>query len=81
MTIIQLDMPGCGTCAMMSRMLGDRVEHALASDRPDLLALTNATSSPVFLVYEGDKYLGSFSGAMPLSVWEAKVQQRVKGEA
>ena len=79
MTVIQLDMPGCGTCAMMARILGDRVEHASAIERPDLLALTTATSSPVYIVMDGDKYLGSFSGAMPLSVWERKVQESQKG--
>ena len=68
-----LSMPGCGTCAMMSRLLGDRVEHALVTERPDLLALTDIQAAPMYIVMEGDTYLGAFAGAMPVSLWELRV--------
>jgi hypothetical protein len=80
MRVIQLSLKGCSTCAMMSRILGDRVEHQMIADRPDLVALANATSSPIFAVMKGDTYLGSFCGSMPLSVWERKVSECQKGE-
>jgi hypothetical protein len=80
MRVIQLSLKGCSTCAMMSRILGDRVEHQMIADRPDLVALANATSSPIFVVMNGETFIDSFSGSMPLSVWERKVSECQKGE-
>lgn len=74
-----LTRPGCNQCAMMKRILGDRVEYADAQERPDLTALTRYTSLPVYLVMDdtGDAAdsvcIGSFYGAMPLKEFQRRL--------
>ena len=73
-----LTRPHCQQCAMMRRILGDRVEYADAETRPDLTAQTRYTSLPVFLVFDGPQdggsvCIGSFYGLMPLAEWERRL--------
>ena len=69
-----LTRPHCQQCAMMKRILGDRVEYADASERPDLTALTKYTSLPVFIVLDDTGACrGSFYGAMPLTEYERRL--------
>ena len=74
MRVVMLTRPGCNQCAMMKRILADRVEYADAETRPDLTALTRHTSLPVYLVIDqGGQCLGSFYGAMPLAEFERRL--------
>ena len=68
-----LTRPHCQQCAMMRRILGDRVEYANAETRPDLTALTRYTSLPVYLVFKDDLCIGSFYGLMPLKEYERRL--------
>lgn len=68
-----LTRPHCQQCAMMKRILGDRVETALAGDRPDLLEKTGIQSVPQYVVLDGERVLGAFAGMMPVSLWELRV--------
>ena len=78
MRVTMLTRPHCQQCAMMKRILGDRVEYADASERPDLTALTKYTTLPLFLVFDDDGgpdsvCIGSFYGMMPLAEYERRV--------
>lgn len=69
-----LTRPGCQQCAMMKRVLGERVEYADAMERPDLTALTKYTSLPVYLVFDtGGLCIGSFYGLMPGREFERRL--------
>jgi len=62
----------------MKRILGDRVEYADASERPDLTALTSYTTLPLFLVFDGPRdggsvCIGAFYGLMPLAEFERRL--------
>ncbi len=76
--VVMLTRPHCQQCAMMKRILGDRVEYADASERPDLTALTSYTTLPLYLVFDGPQdsggvCVGSFYGLMPLAEYERRV--------
>ena len=74
MRVVMLTREHCQQCAMMRRILGDRVEYADASERPDLTALTKYTSLPVYLVIDQDGLCrGSFYGMMPLAEYERRL--------
>jgi hypothetical protein len=68
-----LTRPACAQCRTMKRMLGDRVETADAFQHPELLALTDLETLPSYLVFDGERCVGSFAGMMPVTVWERKV--------
>jgi len=74
-----LTRPHCQQCAMMRRILGDRVEYADAAERPDLTALTSYTTLPLFLVFDEPRdgtdsvCIGSFYGLMPLAEYERRL--------
>ena len=61
-------------CATMRRLLGERCEYADATERPDLLALTELATAPIYLVFDGEMFKGSFAGMMPVSLWERRVE-------
>jgi len=72
--VVMLTRPHCQQCAMMKRILGDRVEYADASERPDLTALTKYTSLPVFIVFDNaGTCAGSFYGLMPLAEFDRRL--------
>ena len=74
MRVVMLTGPHCQQCAMMKRILGDRVEYADAETRPDLTALTKYTTLPLFLVFDDTGLCrGSFYGMMPLSEYERRL--------
>ena len=78
MRVTMLTRPHCQQCAMMKRILGDRVEYADASERPDLTALTSYTTLPLFLVFDGPQdsggvCIGAFHGLMPLAEYERRL--------
>ena len=73
MRVVMLTGPGCFMCATMERMLGERVEAVLARERPDLVALTGIATVPQYVILDGERYVGSFSGMMPVSLWELRV--------
>ena len=74
MRVVMLTRPHCQQCAMMRRILGDRVENADAETRPDLTALTRYTSLPVYLVFDDTGLCrGSFYGMMPLAEFERRL--------
>lgn len=68
-----LERAGCQQCAMMERIVGDLVETADAMERPDLTALTQYTSLPIYLVFKGEQCIGSFHGMMPRAEFERRI--------
>jgi hypothetical protein len=72
--VIMLTSEHCQKCAMMERILGDRVEAQRAEDRPNLVASTAYTELPLFFVIRDGITAGCFSGLMPLSAFEARVK-------
>jgi len=72
--VVMLTTDYCQKCAMMKRILGDRVQVERVEDRPDLVAHTAYQELPLFFVMVDGTDVGSFAGMMPLSAFEAKME-------